>query len=623
VTRALPKPEKGEVRAYLEHFLSHARPRACGVLALMLLVSLIEGVGLVTLAPLLELVGLPTEGGTVGQFAELAGRAITAFGLPLTLPTVLAFYVGVAVTGALLTRWEAGATSALVEAYLAELRGGLYRAASRADWPFFARQRASNLSHALTGEVDRIGDAVDTLLELTVKVCTAAVYLLLALALSPVLTLTVLACGGALLLFVTPKARQARTEGEAISVADEALYAAANEHLAGMKVAKAHGLEARHQAVFTSLSRRLARACTSAARHRAQVHFEVTVGSALTLVASLYLAFERLALPTAAVLMLLFLFSRLVPMLIGIQQGYVELLGALPAFSRVRALERRFEAAAEGVALLEPPTLQREMSLQDVTFGYEAGAPVLEGLNLTLAAGQMTAVVGLSGAGKSTLADLVVGLSAPQRGQVSVDGVALEGAVRLAWRQRIGYVTQDTFLFHDTVRANLQVVRPDASDEAIRGALDVAAADFVRRLPEGLGTVLGDRGVRLSGGERQRLALARALLREPALLVLDEATSALDGESEGRIQEALRRLRGRVTLLVIAHRLSTVRHADVIHVLEDGRLTASGRWETLVRQNGRFRTLCEAQGLLEVSARVETFGEASPRAARGPSNALR
>jgi ATP-binding cassette subfamily C protein len=219
---------------------------------------------------------------------------------------------------------------------------------------------------------------------------------------------------------------------------------------------------------------------------------------------------------------------------------------------------------------------------------------------LTIRAGETVAIVGPSGAGKSTVADLVMGLVVPDRGCVLVDGTPLRSALIRSWREQIGYVAQDTFLFNDTIRANLLWAHPDADDKDIERALELAAAgEFVSELPDGLDTVLGDRGVRLSGGERQRLALARALLRRPSLLILDEATSALDSENERRIQGAIEELHGRTTILAITHRLSTIRRADVIYVLERGRLADSGDWETLMgKENGRFTALAQAQGIL-------------------------
>jgi ATP-binding cassette subfamily C protein len=221
-------------------------------------------------------------------------------------------------------------------------------------------------------------------------------------------------------------------------------------------------------------------------------------------------------------------------------------------------------------------------------------------VSFELAPRQTTALVGPSGAGKTTLADLVVGLLVPAAGTITIDGRPLEGEDRARWRGSIAIAPQDPFLFHDTIRANLLWARPQASEQQLWAALgSAAAAAFVTALPAGLDTVVGDRGARLSGGERQRIALARALLREPELLVLDEATSSLDTEHELAVREALISLHGRVTLLVIAHRLSTVSHADAIVVLDGGRVAEAGTWPELAeRDDGRLRSLITAGAIL-------------------------
>jgi ATP-binding cassette subfamily C protein len=240
--------------------------------------------------------------------------------------------------------------------------------------------------------------------------------------------------------------------------------------------------------------------------------------------------------------------------------------------------------------------LDDELCVDRVNFGY-GDTRVLTDVSLSLRRGQTVAVVGPSGAGKSTLADVVLGLLIPQDGRVLVDGRALTRESHASWRAQIGYVPQETFLFHDTIRVNLQWAAPDATEQELWEALRSASADFVQRLPSGLDTVVGDRGVLLSGGERQRVALARALLRKPRLLVLDEATSSLDPENERAIQQAIDGLHGRAAILVITHRLPTVRHADLIYVLDEGHIVEFGTWAELVARPGRFRKLCRAQGL--------------------------
>jgi ATP-binding cassette subfamily C protein len=241
--------------------------------------------------------------------------------------------------------------------------------------------------------------------------------------------------------------------------------------------------------------------------------------------------------------------------------------------------------------------LDRSVEFRDVCFGYDKTS-VLEGIDLKIPVGQTVGLVGPSGSGKSTVADLLIGLIKPVKGLILVDDEILTPGIVRAWRKLIGYVSQDTFLFNDTVRSNLLWACPGASEEEMMGALKLAAADeFVSRLPNGMDTLLGDRGVRLSGGERQRLSLARAILRKPSLLILDEATSNLDSKSEMRIQAAVEGLHGSLTTLVITHRLSTLRNADTIYILENGRIVEHGSWSDLVAMNGKFLNLCLTQGM--------------------------
>ncbi|MFL5541276.1 MAG: ABC transporter ATP-binding protein, partial [Longimicrobiaceae bacterium] len=245
-----------------------------------------------------------------------------------------------------------------------------------------------------------------------------------------------------------------------------------------------------------------------------------------------------------------------------------------------------------------PHELEEGIRFEGVHFAYPAAAgPAVAELDLSIPARRTTAIVGPSGSGKTTVADLVMGLVRPDAGRVVVDGRELDEGWMRGWRQGIGYVAQDTVLFHDSVRENLRWARPGATEDELWEALRASAADgFVQALPEGIATVIGDRGVRLSGGERQRLALARALLRRPSLLILDEATSALDTENERRIRDAIAALHGRTTILVITHRLSSVRDADAIHVMEGGRLIESGDFAALLASpRGRVRALWQSQ----------------------------
>lgn len=251
-------------------------------------------------------------------------------------------------------------------------------------------------------------------------------------------------------------------------------------------------------------------------------------------------------------------------------------------------------------------TISNRIRFEDVSFEYEAGRPVLQNITLDVPAGSVVALVGPSGAGKSTLVDLVTRFYDPGKGRILVDDVDLREFQIQSLRSNLGIVAQDTVLFHDTVRANIAYALPDSSEEDIvRAARAANAHEFIEQLPEGYGTVLGERATRLSGGQRQRLAIARAILRDPPILVLDEATSALDSESERLVQEAMEKLlRGR-TVFVIAHRLSTVRNADQIMVMQDGRIVQRGTHDELLAEGGLYRHLYRLQFAADDEAAIK------------------
>lgn len=240
---------------------------------------------------------------------------------------------------------------------------------------------------------------------------------------------------------------------------------------------------------------------------------------------------------------------------------------------------------------------EREVVYEDVHFQYDSDESVLRGVSFKVKRGEVVALVGPSGAGKSTIVDLLPRFYQPHRGRISVDGVDIAELRLDSLRNLLGVVSQETVIFHDTARANIAYGGLDRySQEEIEAAAHAANAhEFIERLPDGYDTLLGDRGVRLSGGQRQRIAIARALLRDPPILILDEATSALDTESERLVQGAIDRLMANRTVIVVAHRLSTIQGADRIIVLDDGRIVESGRHDDLLARDGPYRRLYELQ----------------------------
>jgi len=586
---------------YVVTLLKAMRWKVALALALTLCLSVAQGAQLLLLVPLMQLVGLDVQQGAVGWVAGFVSSIFAAVGLPVTLATVLGVFVLFSIGLALITRWQTTFNFGLEQDFVAALRRRLYRAIINTDWLTFSRNRSSDFTHALTVELDRVGQATYYLLRLVTDVIMVCIYVLLALKLSVAMSALVFVSGAGLLLLLGRKRREALWTGEDISLATNGLYAAAIEHLAGMKTAKSYGVEERNVDIFSRLSDRVAQMQLNASRNYAGTAFWFGVGSAVILSVILFVSVEIVGFSTAGLLLLLFLFYRIIPLLSGGQQNYQQFLNDLPAFTGVVERQAQCEAAAEPRAeRTEKVKLRDAIRFQEVSFAYgRGGLLAITELDLKIRSGETTAIVGPSGAGKSTIADLVMGLLVPNQGRVLVDEAPLGPERMRSWRDQIGYVAQDTFLFNDTIRANLLWACPEANNQEISQALRLAAAEeFVSELPKGMETILGDRGVRLSGGERQRLALARALLRRPSLLILDEATSALDSENEKRIQGAIEELHGHMTILIITHRLSTVRGADVIYVLEEGRLVESGDWDALVgKESSRFAALCRAQDI--------------------------
>ncbi len=263
------------------------------------------------------------------------------------------------------------------------------------------------------------------------------------------------------------------------------------------------------------------------------------------------------------------------------------------------------------------------IALEQVSFTYPgADHPALNDVSLSVTAGQMVALVGPSGAGKTTLSNLVARFYDPQLGRVTLDGRDLRDYEVESFRSLLGIVEQDVFLFDGTIAQNISYARRDATDEEIRAAAEAAnAAEFIDRLTDGMQTLIGERGVRLSGGQRQRLAIARAVLADPKLLILDEATSNLDTDSERLIQQSLANLmRGR-TSFVIAHRLSTIARADRIVVIENGRISQTGTHAELMAKGGKYRTMVEQQIRMTLG-NIATPAATNPKpSAAAPSSA--
>ena len=605
-TSAATAARPGHVRAVAREVAAIAPWSALLACVLTVGVGAASAASAMMLVPLVAALGL--DAGSGGrQISRVFADVLAAVGQRPTVGWALAALVVMTVVQAVLTRLERRAEDAVEIAVLRAWRRRLFDGLCGVDWAFYSRYRTSDLVAVLIDEIDRVGFAARTALALVSSLAVTLGYLAVALRVSaPITGVAMLAAAGVVACLAVFRRRARRLGVRQVENTKE-LYAILGESLGAMKTVRAYGRERDQLTRFTDVIDRAQATYRELAASLSGSRQVFDIGSVVMFGGIAYVALVVRGMPPAELFVLLFVFARVAPQVSGLHSQYQRILSDLPAFARVRALEiesaqHADRAAREGQ--LAP--FAREVQLDDVSFGYSA-TPVLHGVSLTIRRGETVAVVGPSGAGKTTVADVVLGLLTPSSGRLVVDGRPIAAGDLGAWRRTLGYVAQDGALFHDTIRANLLWAVPSASEHDLQTALESAAAWlFVSKLPRGLDTVVGDRGVLLSGGERQRLALARALLRQPQLLVLDEATSALDSENERLIERAIDDLHGQASILLITHRLSTVRRADVIYVLDAGRVVESGTWAELVAGHGRFRALCQAQGIDVESGRAES-----------------
>lgn len=580
------------VRLYLNMFL-------------ILLISLLEGIGLYLIIPLLSLIGVfQSDTGGVPIVSHLLDL-IRSWSWEPNLTTVLVLFVIIVGGQAILTRSQTILNAKILQRFIRTLRVETYEGLLHAKWEFFLRKRKSDFHHVMSNELGRVNQGTFLFLQMISSSLFTLVQIGLAFWLSPALTLTVLLSGGMLALFGRRFIKKSKSIGEQTTELSKHYFAGITDHFNGIKDIKSNRLEQSHLSWFRRLSRQMEDNFVRFGRMNALSQLIYRLSSVVLIAGFVFLALEVLHTPAEALIVVVLIFTRLWPRFIGIQSNSEQLVSNFSAFRTMRQLQQEYEADREmtrtaSVSELPRFQMQEGMECRDVDYRYDASSPeyALRCINVRIPANRMTAIVGKSGAGKSTLIDLLMGMIQPEKGEVFIDGISLKDHGQLlALRHAIGYVAQDPFLFNESIRDNLKLVAPEATDEELWEALKFSSSDdFVRRLPQGLDTVIGDRGIRLSGGERQRIVLARAILKRPSILVLDEATSALDSDNERRIQEALDKLKGSMTVIVIAHRLSTIRHADQVIVLEQGQVVQQGGYQQLSQESkGTFRQLLNYQ----------------------------
>lgn len=568
----------------------------------MVISSLLEGISLWMLVPLLDVVVLKGPLKLPGWFPPAGVSFLKRFQeldpvvrLHLVIGTVAALFLLKAIT----QFSQATLMNDVSLRFLRNIREGLYRQYLRLSLDFFSDKRSGELLSRITYDVSVIQNTItEGVTDLVyqsarVVVLTFLVFIidwrlaLVALVLLPAVGYPILRIGKALRkLGLLAQQRMADLTSHLI------------ETLQGIRIIKAFTAEAKEEKIFSEINQQYYKANVKTVKRQEAL-------SGVTELIAMVGALVALEIGGRAVLRGELSFGTIATFLAAL----LSLNQPFKRLSRLHSINQQALTAARRVvdildtrpSVVDPPQAKafpgfhREIRFEGVWFQYDE-RPILRGMDLSIQKGEIVAIVGHSGCGKTTLVNLIPRFYDPTKGKIAIDGVDLKTIGLSFLREQIGIVTQEPFLFHDTIRANIAFGRPSASEEEIMKAARAANADsFIRRFPKGYDASVGDLGGRLSGGERQRVAIARALLKDPPILILDEATSQLDSESEALVQEALERLMAGRTVFVIAHRLSTIRHVDRIIVLDEGRIAEAGSHEELLKDSALYRRLYELQ----------------------------
>ncbi len=572
------------------------------ILGLTLITTIVESIGITLFLPLFTTGFDPQSADKSSRAVAVVQSVFDFFGVSPTVGIVIFFIFGFFLAKAALRLGTDFYRTRLVTGVAQKLREQLTRLFSKVSYAYYVQSDTGHLANILTTEVERMSNGFNAFSRVLVQLMT--ILALLGFAAFLYWQFTAMAVAFSIAVFVVIRILIKQTQKYSKKIVEE------RGEFQSLLIQSIHAFK---YIRATGRSETLLAKMFDSIRRITNVFFHLMIRGAVieTLKEPLMVVFILSLMgyqffviggSIASIAVFLVFFLRIIQSVLqfqGMWNGFAGNTGSIAAVLRTMAALQTHQEQEGEIAVTH---FAKAIQLQAVTFAYQE-KPVLKEVTLRIPKNTTVALVGRSGAGKSTLVDLVAGLFLPQRGEIRIDDIPMQQIQRTSWQQKIGYVTQDPVIFNDTVANNIVLWGCDPQDPECFQRLERAAAaayclEFIRALPEGFATVVGDRGVKLSGGQKQRIAIARELFKDPELLILDEATSALDTESERAIQQSIDALRGKLTVIIIAHRLSTVQNADIIYVLDEGRIVESGTFEELVQRNGTFRKMVEMQTLL-------------------------
>lgn len=554
-----------------------------------------EGAALATLVPILD---------TFGNSA-VSTRAtwMNSAGISSDRHSVLMFFLTLFIALALLSalaRLYSNVFSLSVRTQVEQnMREQMTDALLRMNWAHFVSMKQGDISKAMVMEGFQVALGTQHVVTVIGSAIATLCYLIIAWFISPELTLISIifgGIGGGLYIIGSSKVRK---YADSLSQIASEIGDRSAEIFGNLKYFRSVGQEHEARSRSTKLFKKFADYYFKSQAYNPALRGGVEILAAIFVAGFLYFQLEMNNGSVAEVIVFLAVFYRMAPRILDVQSSLFQArtyMTWLNTFNERLTLARTYEGAEFGRTT---PSFNHSLKLHGVSFAYpESNRLAVKNINIEIFKGECIALVGPSGGGKSTITDLITGLLVPQEGEVRIDGENLRTLDVNVWRQRIGIVMQDSLILHSSISENVAFGESDEVDrEQVIVALKQAHAwEFVSKLPEGIDTVVAERGARLSGGQRQRIAIARALYRKPDLLILDEATSALDGFAEEKVQQAIEEMRGKISIVLVAHRLNTVKMADRIIVMNNGEISESGKWGDLIASRGFFSEMAKLQG---------------------------
>lgn len=581
---------KPAVRQFFKSTLK-AHPGIIAAMAVMAVVNaFFEGVGMSMLLPIIEGLHDPSGYTPVHPLSQKLAAFLSWFSIPFSLWVLFLICISLFFFQALAKYVRAVLAAKMGSHILTDSRERLFKALMSSRLAYVQQRKLGDLVNSFITDADWARAAFQQFFNTIVEGLLACTYVFVVTAISWQLSLIVLGFM-ALLAVVGKKRKVIYVHGTKLGEATDRLGSTVTECMTGFREIKLFGRDEHVEASFSKVSAKVSDTMYAMLKATAVFGMVYDLAGVVLLFGVVGFGWAFLGMTGAEIVVFLGILFRLVPRVNSCQSAadcYAGTVVGVEGMSKIiDEIQGKKETSAPGK--LEP-VFRSHLELRDVSFQYEGGnQPSLTNLNLRLERGKTLAVIGSSGAGKSTLVDLVARFHDPSAGSILVDGVDLKDLDLKQWRGMIGFVSQENFLFNDTIANNIRFGTPEATDDEVTSACKaVHAHEFISQMPEGYATIVGDRGVRLSGGQRQRLSLARAVLRDPKILILDEATSDLDSKSEHLIEQSLADLRKNRTLIVIAHRLATVEKADEIIVLQSGVIVERGTHKELLKSGHHY-----------------------------------